>query len=140
MPIEGNRQFAGDVSESDSRRGSLSRGEYKNIPRFIETQNGTLDLLDATLSQYRQAKQHLRGRIKQYSPVCVKPEELRALKQTLSEMNKLDRHIAPLMCRAEAVKIREGLVAHEELKGRNHRRTIRKVYSFCDDSLKVPPV
>src|ERR1039458_8530040 len=118
------RRIVRALEKSDSRQGWLALPEFQHVPHFIKVEGGLLDINEATLEQYRETKEEIRARIKAYAYPRRSAENLKRDKQTLAEMSKRDRQVAPLMAGDPEMKMREGVHAFEGLGG--HRIKARR--------------
>lgn len=106
------RLISHEARATDTRQGWLAMPEYQRVPQWIEVAEGFLDVNEATLAEYREAEAQLRERIRSYTYPRRSEQKLKRDKETLAQMRKMDRNVAPLMAGAPEMKMGPAIQMH----------------------------
>jgi hypothetical protein len=106
VTVVARRSISRAIQAADSRQGWLALPEYSQVPSLIEVAAGTvIDIHEATLEQYRAARDLIQSRIKDYDYPRRALAKLKSDKQTVAQMKKLDRRVAGYFANAPAMRM-----------------------------------
>jgi hypothetical protein len=106
ITVAARRSIVRAMQAVDPRQGWLALAEYSQVPALIEVGPGTvIDIHEATLEQYRAARDLIQSRIKDYDYPRRALAKLKSDKQTVAQMKKLDRNVAGYFSNAPGMRM-----------------------------------
>jgi hypothetical protein len=88
--------------------------EFEHIPQFVQLDGGSLDLVNATLEQYRKYQAALDTKIRSYGYARRTEARAKQDRLELKEMRRLDRVLAPYFAGNPAMTMGRAAKLHQE--------------------------
>ncbi|HYP08411.1 MAG TPA: hypothetical protein VER03_19410 [Bryobacteraceae bacterium] len=117
------------IARTDARQQALPLEGFEHVPQFIELDGAWVNLRSATLEQYRRYRTSFEAKLSSYNYARRSEARMKRDKETLREMLRLDRKLAPYFAGNPDMTIGQATELHLadlNTPKAEHNRTIAK--------------